>query len=198
VLTIRTVLLLVVADAGVFAQYAALTTWLPTYYYEARDMSLTEAGFVTGLLPLVGVLAVLLGGFLPLKIHPERLFFIVPGVLIGLGSLGSFLIGDPVGIYASIIILGIGAWSYAPTLLTLPMRLPGMTPEKVAVVWGFFVTISGTGMFVAPLVVGAARDVAGSFIPGFAIFAVGAWFLLLAGLALPRVRRAPASDTQED
>lgn len=61
-----------------------------------------------------------------------------------------------------------------------------------SVVWGFFVTISGAGMFVAPLVVGAARDVAGSFIPGFAIFAVGTWFLALAGVALPRVSRVPA------
>lgn len=198
VLTIRTVLLLVVADAGVFAQYTALSTWLPTFYHEAKGMSLTEAGFVTGLLPLVGVPAVLLGGLLPLKVHSDRLFFIVPGVMIGLGSLGSFLIDDPVGIYASIIILGIGAWSYAPTLLTLPMRLPGMTPEKVAVVWGSFVTISGTAMFISPLVVGAVRDLVGSFIPGFAIFAVGAWFLLLAGVALPRVSRAPARDAHED
>jgi len=198
VLTIRTVLLLVIADAGVFAQYTALSTWLPTFYHEARGMSLNQAGFVTGLLPLVGVLAVMLGGFLPLKVHSDRLFFIVPGVMIGLGSMGSFLIGDPVGIYASIIILGVGSWSYAPTLLTLPMRLPGMTPERVAVVWGSFVTISGTAMFISPLVVGAARDMAGSFIPGFIIFAVGAWFLLLAGVALPRVSRAPARDAHED
>jgi len=61
-----------------------------------------------------------------------------------------------------------------------------MTPEKVAVVWGTFVTVSGFGMFVSPIAVGALRDASGSFVPGFMIFAVGAWFLLFAGMLLPK------------
>ena len=59
----RTILLLVAADALVFMQYTTLTSWLPTFYNETRGMSLTQAGFVTGLLPFVGVFATLVGGF---------------------------------------------------------------------------------------------------------------------------------------
>ena len=186
VLRNRTILLLVAADALVFMQYTALTSWLPTFYNESRGMSLTQAGFVTGLLPLVGVFAVLVGGFLPLRFASRKPFFIVPGLLLGLGGLGSFLIDSTFGIYVSVVLLGIGSWSYAPTLLSLPMDLPGITPEKVAVVWGTFVTVSGFGMFVSPIAVGAIRDASGSFVPGFMIFAVGAWFLLLAGMLLPK------------
>jgi NNP family nitrate/nitrite transporter-like MFS transporter len=186
VLQNRTILLLVAADALVFMQYTALTSWLPTFYYEVRGMSLTQAGYVTGLLPFVGVFAVLAGGFLPLRFESRRPFFVVPGVLLGLGGLGSFLIDGTVGIYISVALLGIGSWSYAPTLLSLPMDLPDMTPERVAVVWGTFVTVSGAGMFVSPLVVGAIWDVSGSFVPGFMIFAVGAWFLVIAGLSIPK------------
>ena len=184
----RTILLLVAADALVFMQYTALTTWLPTFYHEVRGMSFIQSGFVTGLLPLVGVFAVLAGGFLPLRFASKKPFFIVPGILLGLGGLGSFLIDGSFGIYVSIVLLGIGSWSYAPTLLSLPMELPGMTPEKVAVVWGTFVTVSGFGMFVSPIVVGAMRDASGGFMPGFLIFAVGAWFLVIAGVLMPETR----------
>jgi len=34
-------------------------------------------------------------------------------------------------------------------------------------------------------VVGAIRDGTGTFVPGFIIFAVGAWFLMIAGLLIP-------------
>ena len=186
VLRNRTILLLVAADGLVFMNYTALTSWLPAFYNEIRGMSLTQAGFVTGLLPLVGVFAVLVGGFLPLRFASKRPFFIVPGILLGLGGLGSFLVDNTLGIYVSVILLGIGSWSYAPTLLSLPMGLPGMTPQKVAVVWGTFVTVSGLGMFVSPIVVGAIRDVSGSFVPGFMIFAVGAWFMVIAGVIMPK------------
>lgn len=187
VLRNRTIQILVVADALVFMQYTALTSWLPTFYNEIRGMSLTEAGFITGLLPFVGVFAVLVGGFLPLRFESKKPFFIVPGLLLALGGLGSFLIDSTFGIYVSIILLGIGSWSYAPTLLSLPIELPDMTPEKVAVVWGTFVTVSGLGMFVSPIVVGAIRDGTGTFVPGFIIWAVGAWALFIAGFILPKV-----------
>ena len=186
VLRNRAILLLVAADALVFTQYAALTSWLPTFYNEIRGMSLTQAGFVTGLLPLVGVFAVLAGGLLPLRFESKKVFFLVPGILLGLGGLGSFLIDSTFGIYVSILLLGAGSWSYAPTLLSLPMELPEMTPEKVSVVWGTFVTVSGTGMFISPVVVGAIRDASGSFVPGFMIFAAGAWFLAIASFLLPK------------
>ncbi len=189
VLRNRTILLLVGADALVFMQYTALTSWLPTFYNESRGMSLTQAGFITGLLPFVGVFAVLVGGFLPLKFAAKKPFFIVPGLLLGLGGWGSFLIDSTFGIYVSIILLGVGSWSYAPTLLSLPMEIPDMTPEKVAVVWGTFVTVSGIGMFLSPIVVGAIRDQTGGFVTGFIIFAVGACALFIVGLILPKISK---------
>jgi cyanate permease len=61
-----------------------------------------------------------------------------------------------------------------------------VTQQKVAVVWGTLVTVSGLGMFLSPLIIGAIRDATGTFVPGFIIFAVGAWFLFVAGILLPR------------
>ena len=159
----RTVALLVAADAGIFIQYTALTGWLPTFYNEVRGISLSEAGLITGILPFVGVFAVLAGGAIPLRFENYRGVLVFSGALAILGGLGAFLFAHPVGIYVSVAVLGVGSWLYVPTLLTVPMRLAGATPERVAVIWGSFMTFSGIGMFVSPILVGALQDTSGSF-----------------------------------
>ena len=186
VLSNRTVLLLGFADAALFSHYIALSGWLPTFYHQDRGMSLTQAGFITSLLPFAGIFGVALGGLLPLKMGSRRLILMVAGVIAGLGGLGCFLLQDLGLIYASIIFLGLGAWLYVSTLLTLPMELPGMTPPRVAIAWGWVITVSGVASFISPLVVGAMRDTLGSVIPGFLLFGVLAWFLLVAGFLLPK------------
>ena len=191
VISNRAVLLLVAADTGALFQYTALTSWLPSFYHEARSLSLNQAGIITGLLPFVGIFAVLVGGLVPARLGSKKMFFLVSGVLVLLGGPGAFLFDNLAGIYLSVIVVGIGSWLYVPILLSLPMELPGMTPEKVAIVWGFMITSGSIGMFLSPLLVGGLRDVSGSFIPGFAICAVAACSLLVAGLFIPETTPQP-------
>ena len=185
VLRNRTILLLGAADASCFSMYIALSGWLPTYYSQTRGMSLNEAGFIAGLLPFMGIFAVLLGGFLTLKIRSKRLFLIVPGIMAAMGGLGSFLLEETWAIYVAVMVLGLGAWMYVPTLLTIPMGLPGMTPQRIAIAWGWLATAPGLPGFVSPLVVGAIKDSFGTFVPGFLVFAVLAWFIVIVGFRLP-------------
>ena len=182
----RTIALLVAADAGFLVQYTALTGWLPTFYNEHRGLSLSEAGFLTGILPFVGIFGVLAGGILPMRFTSARGLFLISGLMAGLGALGTFLLPWMPGIYVGMVLLGFGSWFYVPTLLTLPLRLAGMTPERLAVFYGSIMTFSGIGMFIAPILVGAVRDGSGSFFPGFAICAAVGWLALLAGVLLPR------------
>ena len=104
----RTVALLVAADAGIFVQYTALTGWLPTFYNEARGFSLSEAGFLTSILPFVGIFAVIAGGALPMRFS-YRAILLLSGVLAVAGGLGSFLLSPPASIYLSIVALGVGS-----------------------------------------------------------------------------------------
>ena len=185
----RTIFLLVVGDALVFVNYAAVTSWLPTFLHEFRGLDLDQAGYVTGLLPTVGIFAVLLGGFLALRVKNRRLLFLAPGVLVAIGGFGTFLLRDPLAINLSILALGFGTWVYQPTLLTLPMQLSWMTPRKITVVWGASLTIAGFGMFISPIVVGASRDIFGTFVPGFSIWALFGCALIFTGLFLPKQKR---------
>ena len=113
-----------------------------------------------------------------------------------LGGLGAFLFGNVLGIYASVVVLGIGSWFYVPALLTIPMRLAGATPERVAAVWGSYMTFSGLGMFIFPILVGWLYDTFSSYYPGFIICAVASWALLIAGVLLPRDAGAQSSDAR--
>jgi CP family cyanate transporter-like MFS transporter len=182
----RTIFLLVMGDSLVFALYACLSNWLPTFYYETRGMSLLQAGNTTGLIPFMGIFAVIVGGYLTLKIRNKRLFFIIPGIMVVLGGFGSFLIESTAGIYMSVILMSVGAWIYQPILLSLPMELPWMTPNKIAVVWGSSMTLAGIGMFLSPIIAGASKDLSGSYVPGFIIAAIPALSLILTGIFLPK------------
>ena len=199
----RAVALLVAADAGIFIQYTALTTWLPTFYGEERGISAQEAGYITSILPFIGIFAVLAGGAVPLLFESFRARLAVfgelgnflfsyrgvlafSGVLAILGGMGAFLFTSQSGIYISVVVLGVGSWFYVPALLTIPMRLSGTTPERVAAVWGSYMTFSGLGMFAFPILVGAIRGATESFMIGFSICAVASWSLLICGLFLPK------------
>ncbi|KAA1282596.1 MAG: MFS transporter [SAR202 cluster bacterium] len=185
VLRNRSIMLLLIADAGILVQYTAFTGWLPTFYNEHRGISLSQAGFITGILPFVGVFAVLAGGAVALRVTSPRTLFVASGLLAGVGGLGAFLMPELGLIYPSVVLLSIGSWLYVPTLLTLPIQMHGMTPERVAVVWGSFLTFSGFAMFISPILVGAFRDISSSFFPGLAVCAIASWSLLIAGFLLP-------------
>ena len=189
VLRNRTTLLLALADAGPFAQYTALTTWLPTFYFEVHGMSLSAAGSAVGLAPLSGVVALILAGVLSMRVVRRRLFLIIPGVVGGLAGFATFLLAGSGAIYPALLLLGFGAWFYLPMLHTIPMEVPDAVPERVSLVLATIGALGGVLSFVAPLAVGILTDVLGSYIPGFMIFAVLSWSLVVAGVLLPETGR---------
>ena len=101
-----------------------------------------------------------------------RGIMVFSGVLAILGGMGSFLFAGQALIYVSVVVLGVGSWFYVPALLTIPMRLSGASPERVAAVWGSYMTFSGLGMFIFPILVGWLYDTLASYYPGFVICAV--------------------------
>ena len=182
----RTVLILTAAELGVVTQTGALSSWLPSFLNESQGLSLAQSGFVTSLVPFVGTFTVLLVGYVSYRLGPSSNFLIIGGLLVALGGPGAFLFDNLVVIYISIIVLGLGTYLYLPVALSLPMGLPGMTPERLALVWGAIFSVQSFAMFLAPLMVGALRDIYGSFTPGFAVAAVAAWSLFIGGILLPR------------
>ena len=183
----KTTLLIVAADAGPFAQYIAMTSWLPTFYHEELGMSLTRAGFISGLLPFVGIFAVIGGGVLLARVERRRPLLVVLGFMACICGFGAFLLGEGVLLYLAIVGLGIASWGYLPSLMTIPMELPGASSSQVAMTWAMFMSTGGVISFLSPLAVGVITDSVGTYVPGFTVLAVLALSLVVAGMALPEI-----------
>ena len=190
VLRSRTTLLLALADIGPYAQYVALTSWLPTYYHEELGMSLSKAGLVVGLLPLAGVFSLLLAGVVALRVERRKPFLIIPGALVGFAGFGSFLAGDNPMLYVMVGLLGFCSWFYLPILFTIPMELPGASQQQLPLVWAMLMTSGSAVSFISPTVVGSSTDILGTYVPSFSMWAVLSWGLLVGGLLLPEPAKA--------
>jgi len=185
VLPQRNTLLLGFAIMGPFAQYVALSTWLPTFYQEVRGMGPGLTSLITGILPFVGMGATLAGGILPARVGLRKPFLIVPGALIGLAGVASFITGNIIITVVGVMVLGVLSWVFVPTIFTVPMELPGTSPEKVGVILGAALAMGNFSSFWSPLIVGALTDRLGTYFPGFIIWAVFSSSLLISALLLP-------------
>ncbi len=185
----KNTLLLVLALIGPTAFYVGFTSWLPTYYHQELGMSLTKAGFIIGLLPFAGIFGVLIGSSIPVMFGMRRPFLVIGGLATCLFGFGSFLPGDGFLLYISVVGIGLGFYMYLPSVLTMPMELPGTSPARVALMLGMMNAITGVFSFSSPLAIGALTDAFDTYIPGFTIWALFSLVVVVAGLALPETGR---------
>ncbi len=184
-LTQRSTILLTLATMGCWALGNSVGTWLPTYYHQVFNMPLENASTITAVVTVVGVVACIAGGILPVRFGRRRPFLIIPGAFLGIAALSSILFNNTAVIYISVICFGILSNIYSPSLFTIPFELYGMSPRNAAMV-SFIMQIGGNfGNFIAPLLVGYLADATGSFLPGFIISAAMSLCLLVVGILLP-------------
>ena len=110
---------------------------------------------------------------------------IVSGLFAGIAWFGTFLLADTVWVYPALILVSIGSWLHIPAFITLSKELPGIRLEEVHIIFAVIMAVGGILTFVAPLLVGASADLLGTYVPGFGIFSILAWRLVVAGLLLP-------------
>jgi cyanate permease len=181
----RTALTLGAGAACAIGSNVSFGSWLPTYYNEDFGFTLQEAGAIASLLAVAGIAGSLLGSVLPTRFPARRPYLIAAGLLIPVASFGAFTTAEPVVLYPSLVLLGIAGWLFFPALFTIPMELPGVTPERVGTMVAFVLSTGNLGGFLAPLVVGALRDASGAYTPGLAMAAVLAFGLAVAGFIIP-------------
>ncbi|SVB36335.1 uncharacterized protein METZ01_LOCUS189189 [marine metagenome] len=190
----RNTLLIAAADAGPYALLAATAAWLPSFYHEVHGMSLVKAGSLMGILALSGTCSLIATSFLMLWIAHRRIMLIIPGIIVGFAGLGSFLLAGTPLVYLAVAALGATAFMYLPTLLTIPMELPGTDPLKVAVIFGTLMSVGSAATMLSPFIVGFTTDLLDSYVPSLTLFSVLAWSLPIAGFLLPET--GPTAKTE--
>ncbi len=185
VLKKKTTLLLAFSLVGPFCLSTAISSWLPTYYHEAFGMPLAKASSITALIALTGTIACLFGGILPMRIGLRRPFLVVSGLLTGLAALGCFMFNNLVIILISVLLFGVFSSLALPSIFTIPMELPDVTPRLGTVALALTLAAGNFGAFMGPLIVGYLADWTGSYLPGFVACSVLSFSLFIGGLLLP-------------
>ncbi len=185
VLRNRTVALLSIGVAGALGGFISLQTWLPTFYSQQWGYSLEEAGAISGLLSFCGILGALLGSALPVRLPRRRPFLIAGGLGIPLFATGAIAMNLPVVLYPSVVLLGVAGWIFMPIVFTIPMEVPGMNASRVGIAVAVVLGSANLAGFFAPLMVGAVRDLTGSFTPGLAIACALSLVLVGCAVAMP-------------
>ncbi|MFQ5737713.1 MAG: CynX/NimT family MFS transporter [Acidobacteriota bacterium] len=176
---------LALAFIGPLSLYLVFNTWLPTFYHQVMGMTNSQASQLTGLFNTVGIPAAIIGGILTRRTGVRKPFIWVSGIIMGVSAFGLFLTRDFSVLSVSAVLFGISLFLWISPLTTLAMELPWMTPARLGMVMGVFYSVSYIVAFLAPIIAGALRDETGSFLPGFVLFALTSWSLVVGGLLLP-------------
>ena len=177
---IRVIAIALASGMWVFQLYSA---FLPEFFHTVRGFSLEEAGSMTALVPFAGVFAAAGAGVMTGAIGRRRPFTYPMQMLFGLGCLGSVTFTSVAAIRISLILIGVGSSALLPTLLTMVMELPGMTPTKAGSGLGVVWCAGYTGAFLSPFICGALASrfgleavMVGSLV--FALVAVGGFYMV--------------------
>jgi len=155
VLRMRDIRVIAVALASGMWVFQLYSAFLPEFFHTMRGFSLEEAGELTALVPFAGVFAAAGAGVMTVALGRRRPFTWPMQILFGLGCLGSVTFSSVAAIRISLILIGVGSSALLPTLLTMVMELPGMTPTKAGSGLGVVWAAGYTGAFLSPFICGA-------------------------------------------
>lgn len=162
-------------------------SWLPTYLYSARGLTLTKTGLMTALPYVVGLAGMLLAGYLADKLKSRKAVMIP--VLIGNAVFMTMMAFATSATSVVIALIGIGFFlpaMYGP-FWSLPMDL---LPSKVMGYAAGFINFGGQiAGFTAPIVIGALVQGSGHYVAGFVFMAVSAVVSLVLTVSLKEKRK---------
>jgi cyanate permease len=180
----RELRLLVVVGTAYLLVTHGLQGWLPTVL-ESRGLSAELAGAIASGFVVARVVGTLTIPPLSDALGRRRGPVAACGLLAG-GGAGVLLAagaGVPAAVFA-IGIAGVGVGGVAPLVRALPTELEGIGPRLTATAVGLVFTVGEIGGFLGPFLIGAGRDLTGSFVPGVTVLVGAGAAMALAGALL--------------
>ena len=170
---------------GPWAQFITLNTWLPTFYEEELGLGLATAGLMAAIFALAGAPANIIGGAIATFIGRRRPVIIWSGLIIGAAGMATIYAPAGILLFSAVVAAGFLHWLYEPSLFTIPIELPGSSPERAGAIWAAILTAGNASSFIGPIIAGFIIDETGSFVLGIAVIAVTSFTLFIAGILLP-------------
>ncbi|MFH1381560.1 MAG: MFS transporter [Chloroflexota bacterium] len=160
---LRNIQLLLIMGFLVFTVSHGFNDWLPKLL-EIGGLPPAIAGFAASIPLVVGIPGVLIiPRFTPLHLRGRMV------ALMSLGIAGALLItavASGASLVAGLVIYGIAECSVLPLLMLVLMELPEVGSKYMGSAGGMFFCAAEVGGFAGPLLMGAIKDLTGSFLGG--------------------------------
>jgi MFS transporter, CP family, cyanate transporter len=183
---------------GIFGSMACLfyglNSWLPDAYVE-RGWSDGKAGALLAVLNIAALVTTLIIPWLADRRGSRRVYLAASSVLLASSSVG--FAAAPGGAWAWAAIAGLSMGAMFPLVMTLPVDV-GTRPAEVGAVAAMMLGVGYTIGAVAPLALGAARDLTGSYTTTLWLIAASGGVLvgLCAAMSRERIDRGLAPSMQ--
>ncbi len=151
--------LLVVVFGLQSAMYYGVIAWLPNVYVE-RGWSAADAGELLAAFNGVGLVATLGVPLVADRLGTRRMQLTVPALACVVGFVGMIVSPDPAILWA--VLLGLAIGGIFPLVLTLPLDV-AHAPAAVGSASAFMLLGGYVISSASPILLGAARDVTGTF-----------------------------------
>jgi len=180
---------------GIFGSMACvfygLNSWLPDAYVE-RGWSEGKAGALLAVLNITALVTTVTIPWLSDRTGGRRVYLVGFSAALVTSAVGFAAVPDGAWLWAAVVGLGTGAMF--PLVMTLPVDV-GRRPADVVSVTGLMLGVGYTIGAIAPLLLGAARDVTGTFTTTLWLIAVSATILLslCASMTKERIARGVAA-----
>ena len=181
----RVAWLLVALFALMASTYYGINAWLPDSYVE-RGWSAQTAGSLLAVLNLVAIPASFVVPWLSDRVWTRRAWLAAMATTFLGGTAGVVL--APAGAYLWVVALGAASGGMFALVLTLPLDLEHEAARVGALV-GMMLGLGYTIGAASPFVLGAVRDLTGSFTTSLWLLAGFSALLLATVAALPRIER---------
>jgi MFS transporter, CP family, cyanate transporter len=180
---------------GIFGSMACvfygLNSWLPDAYVE-RGWSDGKAGALLAVLNITALVTTVTIPWLSDRTGGRRVYLVGFSAALVTSAVGFAAVPSGAWLWAAVVGLGTGAMF--PLVMTLPVDV-GRRPADVVSVTGLMLGVGYTIGAIAPLLLGAARDVTGTFTTTLWLIAASATILLslCASMTKDRIARGVAA-----
>jgi MFS transporter, NNP family, nitrate/nitrite transporter len=164
-----------------FGGFVGLASFLTTFFHEQFHLSRVAAGDFTTIVVVSGSLLRPVGGWLSDRIGGYRLLvFLLAGFAVCLGAVASTA---SVTVATALLFVGMGllGMGNGAVFQLVPQRFP----DRIGLVTGVVGAAGGLGGFLLPTLLGATKDITGSYTAGLlalvAVFVAGTLLLLELG-----------------
>lgn len=167
--------------------FYGLNNWLPDAYVEREGWSDGKAGALLAVLNVAALATTMIIPWLADRYGSRRLYLVVFSIAMTVSCVGFAAI--PAGAFVWAAIIGLATGTMFPLVMTLPVDV-GRRPADVGAVTGLMLGVGYVIGAIAPLALGAARDLTGSYTTTLWLIVGAAAILLSLCLAMTRERIA--------